>query len=355
MCGLIKEVSKMFGFRRKDRDYFLSKGEKLIERELESEASYMVKVQEQIELKNSEVLSSSIENSDTIPKKVKKFVAQNQENMRKVIMGIAIAAEENEYKSVDEAFRKIRFSKIDRQKTERLFDSQKKLTLSFNSLKLTIDIFLRINEMIKQEIQVSRRKNPESYTRNLLKNSILVYELTRFVIKCIEDFELEGITDLEGIRSEMLEEIENNRQKEIQQQMNLKQPNTNVSKNTQEIAIKASEDRLKILALIEKKWDDFMRKVKAVQNSIPDIKNLVPDLKVIQSNAERQIDILQLIATMQVLESNLNLLQGITSIREIELAPLTPQDACFLLGLENVEGIDLPSLPVPLASEENAP
>ncbi len=101
----------MFGFRRKDRDYFLSKGEKLIERELESEASYMVKVQEQIELKNSEVLSSSIENSDTIPKKVKKFVAQNQENMRKLIMGIAIAAEENEYKSVDEAFKKLDLAK----------------------------------------------------------------------------------------------------------------------------------------------------------------------------------------------------------------------------------------------------
>ncbi len=68
----------------------------------------------------------------------------------------------------------------------------KKINLSFNSLKFTIDIFLRINEMIKQEIQVSRRKNPERYTRDLLKNSILVYELTRFVIKCIEDFELEG-------------------------------------------------------------------------------------------------------------------------------------------------------------------
>lgn len=327
----------MFSFGKKDRSYFVVRGANLVKQKLEDEAMHRMKIQEKVALRNSEILSGHIEISDSVPEKMKKMVTENKKNIRKVIESIASEAEENEYKLIEQSLNKMRFSKIDRQRLDNFFSSQKNLTLSFNSLKLVIDIFSKVNETVKQEIEAFKKVGREAYSQALLKHSILVYELTRFVINYIDSFNLQGVAELEAVEKEVLKDIHDNKDRELQQRKNLENNSSNVDLSVQKMAFRMSEDRLEILELIEKKWEDFFTKVRSLENSLPTIKNLSGNLKIVQSNAERQIDIIQLITALQVLDSNLTILQEIAGLKAIELEPLTPQDACLLLGLSDTQ------------------
>jgi len=331
-------------FRKKSRDYFLNKGEQHFKKELSDQVDYVVNFQNKIELTNSDILSNNILSKESVPYKVKKYVSKNKENLLKIIAGIALTIEENEYKSVERALEKIKFTKLDRKKIDNLLSAQKTLSLSFNSLKLTMDIFLNINKRLKEGIESSKNIDRDKHTKELLKNSILVYELTGFIINYINSFGLNGINDMEEIKAEVFADIEQSRNKENLLHDDLRSKK-DVSSDIKEMTLRASEDRLEALNLIERKWDEFNNKIESIRNGVSAVKHLIPDLKVIQANAERQIDVLQLIFTMQILESNLKLLQGIANIREIELAPLTPQDAAILLGLETQE-ISLDAIPL---------
>ena len=226
-------------------------------------------------------------------------------------------------------------SKIDINKANRLITSQKTISSSFNSIKLSIDVFLKINKRIKEDIELSKGIDNNKHTHELLKNTVLVYELTGFVLDYISSFNLDGTKELADIKNEIFKEIEINRRKEHHLEMEINSESNQGSEDVKSNAIKAIKDRLTIYDMIESKWKEFYNKLNNINESIVQVKNIVPDLKIIQRNAERQIDVLQLIYTMQLLESNLNLLQGISSITKIELAPLTPEDACVLLGFDN--------------------
>ena len=143
-------------FRRKSRDFFLNKGEQHFKKELTDQVDYVVKFQNKIELTNSDILSNNILSKESVPYKVKKYVSKNKENLLKIIAGIALTIEENEYKSVDRALENIKFTKLDRKKIDNLLSAQKTLSLSFNSLKLTMDIFLNINKRLKEGIESSK-------------------------------------------------------------------------------------------------------------------------------------------------------------------------------------------------------
>ena len=68
-------------FFNKNRQYFIKKGEKLVKKELDKRIDYLFKIQNKIELKNSDVLTGNIAKNRSIPKRVKKKVENYKQNL----------------------------------------------------------------------------------------------------------------------------------------------------------------------------------------------------------------------------------------------------------------------------------
>lgn len=320
----------------KDREEFLAKGSKVLESELKKEVDYALGLQNQleVELRNVEILSTSIVANKNLHENVKKQIRQYGENLQKILLATADFIEEKKFASVDEAVNALDLSKYDKNKISRLLAAQKNIAFSFQTLNVAIELFSRVNETLLEKIKQSG--NALENMKFRLQNAILVYELTQFVSNFIQEFGLVGSEDIETIRKEVFKDIE--RLKIADE--NLKAGLKDVSKETTDMVLSDVKNREVGRDLVKKKWEEFDERIKSIQEGVGSVKKVIPDLQAIRDNAKNQIEFLQIIATIQVLQSNLEIIKNLSFIKNFALAPLTPEDACNLLGI-NVQQTNL--------------
>lgn len=321
--------------QKSNRELFLQQGAELIQDELEEQASFVVQLQEEVELKNVDLLSSSILVNKDIHKNIKGKVQEYSNNIQKILLGTAHFIEKEKFETVDEAITAISLSKFDKNRLVNLVDAQKNLSFSYSTLSAVIEIFKISNKNILDEIKkvgfadsTEKRLNK---TALYLKNAIVVYELTNFVVNYLSSFQLNGINDIKSIQQEVYQDIEKNHlaDDELRKQVN------SGSEKMQAMMIPQIDERDKMRTRVKEKWEAMLNQIEGQTKTIGDAKSFVGDLKLIRDNSKNGIDILNIVATTVLVENSLNMIGELASnMQDWALPPLDEKTACELLGLE---------------------
>jgi hypothetical protein len=252
------------------------------------------------------VISSNLLINRDLPHTVKNEIKEFQFNCKCIVMATAEFIEQYHYKSVDEVVNSMHLIEYDKERVRSIVDSQKKIGLSFQTLNIIIELFTRVNDKLKEEID-----NAESREENLtarLKNAILVYELLNFIHDYIEEFSLNGKEDLNAIKTIIFEDIARGELEQEELKLKLQATKKLDTKNNIE---KQMKNRQAIWKIMKARWKGVDNKIKSIEAQILDIKEILPDLDAYRLDAKMQIDILSLTAIMNVLETNVEIIKNL--------------------------------------------
>ncbi|MCF8006773.1 MAG: hypothetical protein K9K84_05135 [Methylovulum sp.] len=318
------------------REAFLKQGAELIQDELEEQANLSVGLQQEIELKNVDLLSSSLIANKNIHSNIKAKVQEYSQNIQKILYATAHFIEKEKFESVDKAINEIEMSKFDKNRLLKLVDAQKNLSFSYSTLSAVIEIFKMANKSILDEISkvgfadsTEKRLNK---TALYLKNAIIVYELTSFVVDYVSSFQLNGINDIKVIQQEVYRDIEKGHKDDEDLR---KQVNKGSNEKLRDMMYLEIEQRNGMRKSIKAKWENMLQQIDGQAKTVDQAKNFISDLKIIRDNAKNKIDILNITATTALVENSINMVSELASnMQDWALPPLDEKTACELLGLE---------------------
>jgi len=271
-----------------------------------------------------------------VPASIHQQISNLQIKFQTIINSVAVKIEDNKYKSAEEAIedmqRRGRISAAQKNITQQLVSADKKLHISCQSLKVTVDFFTALNEHMVQEIETCKDSDQEY--RLVPGNAILVYELTDFVIKYLQSFETEGISEIYAVKSEIDRKIQKIKT-EIEELRNRTQSDKIFPDIKQNILSNVAE-REEAVKIITNAWNDYLGEVKTLSDETDSfIGNWLPNLELIRDDAKNQITTLDAVAIVRALKGNLNALKSVgKSLKTIPLVSLSPDRVRRLLGLE---------------------
>ena len=317
------------------REAFLQQGAELIQEELNEQAKFTVELQQSVELKNVDLLSTSIIANKNLNQSVKERVKEYSQNIQKILFATAHFIEKEKFESVDQAINSISLSKFDKNRLLSLVNAQKNLSFSYSTLSAVIEIFKIANKNVLDEIEkvgfadtTEKRLNK---TALYLKDAIIVYELTNFVVNYLSSFQLNGINDVKVIQQDVYRDIEKSRKDDddLRKQVN------RGSEKLREMMLLEIEQRNAVRIKIKEKWEDMMKKIDGQSKTVGEAKTFIDDLKIIRDNSKNRIDILNITATTALVENSINMISELASnMQDWALPPLDEKTACELLGLE---------------------
>ncbi len=325
-------------------------GMQAIEKVASAHIDQLVDIRENYAVDDLDLLSSNVKKISNVPEDVRQKVASFQSRVRMIIEKVAVQIEERKYKTTEQAVAAMRLSVTERSRVEALIQADKKLFVSYESLKTTVELLTKMNDVIIQKIAESEKSGDVGAERGLfLGNAVLIYELTDYVIQYVEHFQLQGIADIEQIRSSELKKLE----QESNHQRALKSRAKSMSMPELRDGIIASIDALEgSIELIRKEWDNYTSELKTIQAGISPMSKKLKDIQVLRDLAKLQIKTYQLAVTVGILKkNNLALEDALKGLANLRLVSLTPDRVrrLFLLG----ENPPAPSLPNPASSPSN--
>lgn len=309
------------------REELLQKGTNAIREELESSVKFSMGLREKFKLDPTKVISDNLVVSSNMPNEVKKQIEDFKINCKKLIAGIAYMIEKEKFEDIDTAIENLDLLNYQKDKVKDLHIKQKKISYSLQTLNILVEVFVRLNEQLKEEIQLSY----SDIKKNLqlrIKNAILVYELTSFVTSEIESFSLQGRSSIESIKRQVFDNLSKNKDKE--QKLNL-YAETEIGKELYKNKIKEYQ---KIRNAIKSKWNELDNKLDGMEKSVNKIKAVLPRLYNVKTDAEIQLDLLGNTYITRLINSNIEIAETLPENLENLLIPYHAEDACRFLGLK---------------------
>lgn len=274
-------------------------------------------------------------------RKVQGSIQSLHERMRKVIRGVALAVEQGGYQSAQEAIVRMGASKQERDRALRLVEADHALQVSFTALKVTIEIFARLNEWIVSRVEGGKDIPGDEEQRLLLANAILVYELTDFCLGSIEHFELEGLPQIHELREATMRDLAAVRQADwnLRRRAGAKDLDPEFSKRV----LADIANREQAIQIVEREWEAYLRELQSAQDQAVSIRKKQKALRLVRDNARSQIAVLSAVSVLRLVRSNLSSLES--AIRELEntrLAALSPERVRRLLRVDAPAERNLP-------------
>ncbi|MGF6872210.1 hypothetical protein [Paraburkholderia sp. MM5477-R1] len=318
------------------RDKYLNEGALLIKGELEDQAGEAVELGQKVALRNIDLFSSSLLANRDVHQTVKTAIRERSENIRKIIAATAYFIEEQKIKSVDEAMKRAgeALQAYDRQRLANLASAQKSINLSYSTLSAIVEIFKRANTAVIEEINLLGNADNDAKrvekTKLYLKNAIIMYELSSFVIDYLSSFGLAGVEDLKHIRQEVMADIEKGRVDDAELGRQLSGVSEVIRKMTQDEIAQREMFREKVI----QKWSEIMDRIDGQIGKAGNIKGFINDLKAIRDNMRGRIDMLNIVATTTLVQSSINSIDALaTGLQGWELPPLDVTTARELLAM----------------------
>jgi hypothetical protein len=178
--------------------------------------------------------------------------------MRVIVEAVALRIEKNKYEAFETGFADMQLPNIARQKGRDLVAADKRVHVSCQSLKLAIEYFSRLltNLLLKESKLLRLQRMWVRKQKLILGNALLVYEMTDFVIKYIEQFQMDGLKETKDLPKQALKHIEETRNVEVRlrEQANNPEIDPKLREQTLEI-IQDPEASIKIL---EDEWNNCL-------------------------------------------------------------------------------------------------
>ncbi|NKJ49351.1 hypothetical protein CIC12_21990 [Burkholderia sp. SG-MS1] len=318
------------------REKYLSEGAMLIKGELEDQAGNAVELGQKVALRNVDLFSSSLLANRDIHQTIKTAIRERSENIRRIIAATAYFIEEQKIKSVDEVMQRAgeALQAYDRQRLANLADAQKNLNLSYATLSAIVEIFKRANTAVIGEItelgQADNDAKRIEKTKLYLKNAIIMYELSSFVIDYLSSFGLAGIEDLKHIREEVLADVKKGQAADEKLERDL----NGVSAGIRDVTLTEIAQRKIFRQKVVQKWNETMKRIDGQMGSTSNAKTFIKDLTAIRDNMRGRIDILNIAATTNLVQSSISSMDALaTGLHGWELPPLDETAARELLGM----------------------
>lgn len=306
----------------------IAEGVKFLLSEISEFVRKVLRHQSELQLPTSAMLSEKILLNGDMPYKLKKRVIEYKFNLKCIIVGIADLVEEKQYEDADRVIQNMNLLELEKLKVIQIVESQKRISLSFQTINIIIELFTKANDKIKEDIESSSNDFEENINFRL-QNAVLVYELINFVTLFIEDFSLTGKNELKKIKDEVFTDIKNIESKIKNEVVGKYEA---VSSETKKSASAEVKNYRVILRNMKNRWRAVDSKVKNLELQIEEYKTLLPDLKMFKSLAEIQIDVLQLVAIMNIVEQNINIVKKIKHLKRDLLVSFTAEDYYELIG-----------------------
>ena len=321
--------------KNSNRDIYLNQGAQLIQEELDAQANFAVQMQQEIELKNVDLLSTNLIANKNIHNTVKNKVKDYSENIYKILLATAHFIENEKFESVDKAVENINLSKFDKNRLVSLVDAQKNLSFSYSTLSAVIEIFKIANKGILDDIEnadfADTTEKRLTKTNLYLKNAIIAYELTNFVVNYLSSFQLNGINDIKVIQQDVYNDIKKSRMDDE----DLRKKSSTGSEKLRDMMYQEIEHRTIVRNRIKEKWEKILSDIDGQSKTVAEAKSFINDLKIIRDNSKNRIDILNITATTALVENSISMISELASnMQDWTLPPLDEKTACELLGLE---------------------
>jgi hypothetical protein len=286
-------------------------------------------IRERQHLDDTDLLSTSNGKSRNVPQEVRDEVQRLQQDMREIIEQIARRIEDNNYRDAEQAIRSMPMAYSERERATSLVEADKRMHISYQALRITVEYFSELNEGVLQKID--REQSPDREANMMLGNAIMIFELTEFVIRYVNQFRLDGENDLNRLHRETKERISLLR--EQQQALETRVLNSDIEAAVRAQTLDDIRARAEAVDELEREWDKYLDEVGAVRSLIGDVHSKVPTLEVIRDNARIQIGVMQLVAMLRFLKLNAEAVKGtVDTLKGFRLAPLSPTRVRRLIG-----------------------
>jgi hypothetical protein len=296
---------------------------------MEQHVNTVIAARSQYPLSDYDLLSLRLVNNHSVPQSIRAEVGRLQMKIRVIIEEVALRIEERKYGSSEQEIERMSLGYTERQKASALVKADKQAHTSYQALKVTVELFSDLNQLIVEKI--NNVTSPQAEANLVLGNAILVYELTDFVIRFIENFVIQGIPDILSLHEETKKKIVDQRQQEEQ----LRKRIENLDDSVKEPMLNNIRARERSIEVLETEWSSYIETINSLRGGIGAIQTKIPTLEAIRENAKLQINLVQTVAMLQVLKQNIGAMQStILSLERIQLVSLSPNRVRRLLGID---------------------
>lgn len=305
-------------------------GAELVEKELMQQVDMVVALRQEIEIRDTDLIGNSLVINKSLHQNIKDRTEENRKNVRKLIAATAYYIESEKKKSINGAPLKADLSKFHKSRLTELINAQGELSLSYSTLVTVIEFYKEINKSILNQLRTIQTGSTASKEIAFLKNAILIYELTDFVIKSIEKFQVGGIDEIYQIRTKIFDEIKEGEKDDEIIAANAKQ----VSSAQEKSILEEIKSRGMFREKIKKKWYDILEKIDGQKEKVNESKQFLNPLKLTRDNAKARIGVLNLAQTTRLVSDAVDSVDALaTGIADWELPPIDERTACELLNL----------------------
>jgi hypothetical protein len=258
-------------------------------------------------------------------------VNELHERMRRSIRRVARYLEAPTSKSLVAALEDTPASMLEKRNAGQLIEADREVRVSCLTLKLTIEAFADINQWIVQRIKSEGDRLEAAEERRLaFANALLVYEVADFCLRTIDEFEFDGLNDLEQLHARQKKVIVRLRKeaRDLQARARSKGISNDLCQRVeQDIA-----NRESAITEIEASWENYMNGFQGLDHQRELIQKHTPSLRLVRDNARAQINVLSAVGVLQLAQSNIQALGDAAALADnLELAPLTAERVRSLL------------------------
>ena len=327
------------------KEEFLNKGFEYIKSTCDEMSDYQKGLKQIPELSdiitsNECILSDSILSNSDIPGVISSKIRDYCSEMRLIIESTAAHIEKEKFETVEQAVEDIRVGIAEKRMLQDLLKAQQKVSFSFTTIDIATDIFLRINEsLIDQLNNTSLSRESNKYYDLMLKNAIIIYEFTDFLINYLKNHSILGRDDIEKVKRAVEEKIEKSEEnnKLIEEKIEAFKKDSEFEKDseiTEEATTEVKQSR-SIAKMSRDRWSKFDEKMAYLQDEFESIKKVIPELELKNLTAKARLYNLDIVMMIRSFKANIKLINKVADVKKFKLQPFSINDAKELLGIDH--------------------
>ncbi|HEY9402504.1 MAG TPA: hypothetical protein VIQ24_07405, partial [Pyrinomonadaceae bacterium] len=124
---------------------------------VEKHITQVMDIREQYPLNDRDLFTSNITKFTDIPQSVRQDVGSLRQKLRSIIEKVAARIEDRKYKSSEEAIGDMKLAYNEREQVNALIKSDKKVHVSYQSLRIAVESFSEFNKLIIKRLEESEK------------------------------------------------------------------------------------------------------------------------------------------------------------------------------------------------------
>jgi len=315
----------------------IKKGAKKLEKRLEQHLCRVLEIRKGIAIKNSSLVTEELtKHIPALHWNIKRKVANLRSDLKGIIWEIATEHERRNFDPLRKDFEKMNgVSKRHLERGHAILESEQQMFTSYHSVFFACKACSEVNKAILARVENERLvgKSAGIEITLLLKNALIVFEITSIIIEIITQFQLKGLKEFQLLRDTVFRELA---EAESDSQRNVIQANhPAIPSNQKEETILRDQNLKESTNLVRIQWRHFEDQIYQMRQNTGSLAERLPSLALTRDNAKVQLDFLELIAVTQMMNQNIKAIDGLANL-QLDLAPLNPYDVCRLIGLETL-------------------